>query len=233
MEIERSQPRQILIAPSILAADFGRLAEEVEAIAAGGCDYVHVDVMDGRFVPNITIGPPVVAALRRVTHLPLDVHLMIAEPERYLETFAEAGADLICVHVEACRHLHRTLQRIRDLGKRPAVSLNPATPPEAVHWVLDELEMVLVMSVNPGFGGQAFIPGALDKIRALRRTIAERNLSVDIEVDGGIVIENAAKVARAGANVLVSGTGIFGTADYARTIRRMRAEAENALAARA
>jgi ribulose-phosphate 3-epimerase len=175
----------------------------------------------------------VVAALRRVTHLPLDVHLMIAEPERYLETFAEAGADLICVHVEACRHLHRTLQRIRDLGKRPAVSLNPATPPETVHWVLDELEMVLVMSVNPGFGGQAFIPGALDKISALRRTITERNLSVDIEVDGGIVIENAAKVARAGANVLVSGTGIFGTADYARTIRRMRAEAENALAVRA
>ena len=211
-----------LIAPSILAADFGRLGDEVAAVTAAGCDYIHVDVMDGHFVPNITIGPPVVAALRKATGLPLDVHLMISEPDRYLEDFAAAGADLICVHVEACTHLHRTLQRIRDLGKRPAVSLNPATPLEAVHWVLEQVEMVLVMSVNPGFGGQAFIPASLARIRALRRLAADRGLSIDIEVDGGIVVENVADVVQAGANVLVSGTGIFGTDDYAKTISRMR-----------
>jgi ribulose-phosphate 3-epimerase len=216
----------ILISPSILAADFGRLAEEVKAVADAGCDYIHVDVMDGCFVPNITIGPPVVAALRQATQLPLDVHLMIADPDRYLDDFARAGADLICVHVEACTHLHRTLQRIRDLGKRPAVSLNPATPPEAAHWVLEDVEMVLVMSVNPGFGGQSFIPSSLEKIRALRETISARGLGVDIEVDGGVVVDNAAEVAGAGANVLVSGTGIFRTPDYAETIRRMRAEAK-------
>jgi ribulose-phosphate 3-epimerase len=217
--------KDILISPSILAADFGRLAEEVKAVAAAGSDYIHVDVMDGCFVPNISIGPPVVAALRRATQLPLDVHLMIADPDRFLDDFARAGADLICVHVEACTHLHRTLQRIRDLGKRPAVSLNPATPPEAVHWVLDGVEMVLVMSVNPGFGGQSFIPESLEKIRALRETILARGLEVDIEVDGGVVVENAADVTAAGANVLVSGTGIFRTPDYAETIRRMRAAA--------
>ena len=218
----------LLIAPSILAADFGRLADEVAAVTAAGCDYIHVDVMDGHFVPNITIGPPVVAALRKATGLPLDVHLMISEPDRYLEDFAAAGADLICVHVEACTHLHRTLQRIRDLGKRPAVSLNPATPLEAVHWVLEQVEMVLVMSVNPGFGGQAFIPASLARIRALRRLAADRGLSIDIEVDGGIVVENVADVVQAGANVLVSGTGIFGTDDYAKTISRMRAAARPA-----
>jgi len=217
--------KDILISPSILAADFGRLAEEVKAVAAAGSDYIHVDVMDGCFVPNISIGPPVVAALRRATQLPLDVHLMIADPDRFLDDFARAGADLICVHVEACTHLHRTLQRIRDLGKRPAVSLNPATPPEAVHWVLDGVEMVLVMSVNPGFGGQSFIPESLEKIRALRETLLARGLEVDIEVDGGVVVENAADVTAAGANVLVSGTGIFRTPDYAETIRRMRAAA--------
>ena len=212
----------ILISPSILAADFGRLADEVAAVTAAGCDYVHVDVMDGHFVPNITIGPPVVAALRQVTALPLDVHLMIEEPDRYLDAFASAGADLICVHVEACVQLHRALQRIRDLGKRPAVSLNPATPPEAVYWVLDQVDMVLVMSVNPGFGGQSFIPATLDKVRALRQEILSRGLEVDIEVDGGIVVDNVAGVTAAGANVLVSGTGIFRTPDYTRTIRAMR-----------
>jgi len=216
---------RILIAPSILAADFGRLADEVGAVTRAGCDYIHVDVMDGHFVPNITIGPPVVRALRQATRLPLDVHLMIADPDRYIEAFAEAGADLICVHVEACTHLHRTLQRIRDLGKRAAVSLNPATPPEAIHWVLEQVEMVLVMSVNPGFGGQSFIPATLAKIRALRETIDHRGLQRDIEVDGGIVVQNVAEVARAGANVLVSGTGIFRTPDYAETIRAMRAAA--------
>ena len=215
-----------LIAPSILAADFGRLTEEVQAVAAAGCDYIHVDVMDGHFVPNITIGPPVVAALRRATELPLDVHLMIEAPDRYLEDFAEAGADLICVHVEACTHLQRTLQRIRDLGKRPAVTLNPATPLETVRWVLDDVDMVLVMSVNPGFGGQSFIPATLERVRALREMILARGLGVDIEVDGGIVVGNVAEVTRAGANVLVSGTGIFGTPDYAATIRAMRAAAD-------
>ena len=214
---------KITISPSILAADFGHLHEEVQAVTAAGCDYIHVDVMDGRFVPNITIGQPVVAAVKQATELPLDVHLMIEEPERYVESFAAAGADLICVHAEACRHLHRTLQQIRAAGARPAVSLNPATPVEAVQWVADELEMVLVMSVNPGFGGQSFIPSALDKVRALRQLLDSRGLqAVDIEVDGGVVVDNVAQVAGAGANVLVSGTGIFRTPDYAETIRRMR-----------
>lgn len=213
---------KILISPSILASDFGRLRQEVEAVTKAGCDYIHVDVMDGRFVPNITIGQPVVKALSQATHLPLDVHLMIEEPERYVESFASAGADLICVHVEACRHLHRTLQQIRDLGKRPAVSLNPSTPIESVKWVLQDVDMVLVMSVNPGFGGQSFIPSALDKVRDLRELLNSQGLDVDIEVDGGVVVDNAAEVAAAGANVLVSGTGIFRTPDYAETIRKMR-----------
>jgi len=218
----------ILIAPSILAADFGHLHDEVEAVTAAGADYIHVDVMDGRFVPNITIGAPVVAALRRATRLPLDVHLMIEEPDRYVDDFAAAGADLICVHVEACRHLDRTLQRIREVGLRPAVSLNPATPLEAVRWVLDRVEMVLLMSVNPGFGGQAFISTTLERLTALRQTLDGLGLRVDIEVDGGIVVDNAAAAAAAGANVLVSGTGIFKTGDYGATIRRMRAAAEKA-----
>jgi ribulose-phosphate 3-epimerase len=215
----------ILISPSILAADFGRLREEVQAVTEAGCDYIHVDVMDGNFVPNITIGQPVVRALREATHLPLDVHLMIEEPGRYVEGFAEAGADIICVHAEACRHLHRTLQQIRALGKRPAVSLNPATPLEAVRWVLADVEMVLVMSVNPGFGGQSFIPSALDRVSQLRAWLQEQGLQAEIEVDGGVVVDNAAEVAAAGATVLVSGTGIFRTPDYRETIDRMRAEA--------
>ncbi len=219
-----------LISPSILAADFARLGEEVQAIADGGCDYVHVDVMDGRFVPNITIGQPVVAALDRVTDVPLDVHLMIEEPERYVEQFAEAGADIICVHAEACRHLHRTLQQIRGAGKKAGVSLNPATPLEAIDWVLEDLDMVLVMSVNPGFGGQSFIPSALAKVRELRATLEARGLEMDVEVDGGVVVDNAAEVAAAGANMLVSGTGIFRTPDYGATIAAMRAEAERGLA---
>jgi ribulose-phosphate 3-epimerase len=217
----------IKIAPSILSADFGRLAEEVAAIASA--DYVHVDVMDGHFVPNLTIGPVVIEAVKRATTLPLDVHLMIEDAERWVAAYARAGADLIGVHVEACPHLHRTLQQIRGLGKRACVVLNPATPPEAIEWVLGDVDQVLVMSVNPGFGGQAFIPGALRKIQRLRRMIDERNLSVDIEVDGGIKVDNAAAVCAAGANVLVSGSGVFGSADYAATIAELRARGAAAL----
>jgi len=205
----------IKIAPSILSADFGRLAEEVRGIETA--DYVHVDVMDGHFVPNLTIGPLVVGAVRRATRLPLDVHLMIEDAERWVAAYAHAGADLIGVHVEACPHLHRTLHQIRELGKKPCVVLNPATPLEAIEWVLADVDQVLIMSVNPGFGGQQFIPSALDKIRALRQMIDRRGLRIDIEVDG------TAEVVAAGADVLVSGSAIFGTADYAATIAAMRA----------
>ncbi len=216
----------VRIAPSILSADFGRLAEEVRAIASA--DYVHVDVMDGRFVPNLTIGPVVIEAVRRATSLPLDVHLMIEDAERWVAAYAKAGADLIGVHVEACPHLHRTVGQIRELGKRPVVVLNPHTPPEAIEYVLPDVAMVLVMSVNPGFGGQRFIPGALEKIRRLRRMIDDRGLDVEIEVDGGIKVDNVADVCAAGANVIVSGSGVFGTPDYAATIAELRARGEAA-----
>jgi ribulose-phosphate 3-epimerase len=214
-----------LIAPSILSADFGRLADEVRALEAAGADYVHVDVMDGRFVPNLTIGPVVVAALRRATKLPLDVHLMIEDPDRYIDDFARAGADLIGVHVEACRHLHRVVQQIRHAGKRPSVTLNPATPFEHVRYVLEDVAQVLVMSVNPGFGGQSFIPNVLPKIRDLRAEIRARGLAVDIEVDGGIKVDNNAEVARAGANVFVAGSAVFQSPDYAATIAALRKNA--------
>jgi ribulose-phosphate 3-epimerase len=211
----------IKIAPSILSADFGRLADEVGAIASA--DYVHVDVMDGHFVPNMTIGPLVVEAVRRATRLPLDVHLMIEDAERWVPAYAHAGADLIGVHVEACPHLHRTLHQIRELGKRPSVVLNPATPLEAIEWVLADVDQVLIMSVDPGFGGQHFIPSALDKIRALRKMIRERGLTVDIEVDGGVKLDNIGAVVEAGANVIVAGSAIFGASDRAATIAAMRA----------
>jgi ribulose-phosphate 3-epimerase len=217
---------RVKIAPSILSADFGRLADEVRAIASA--DYIHVDVMDGHFVPNLTIGPVVVEAVKRVTALPLDVHLMIEDAERWVGAYARAGADVIGVHVEACPHLHRTLQQIRDLGKRASVVLNPATPIEAIEWVLDDVDQVLIMSVNPGFGGQQFIPSALRKIQALRRVIDERGLAVDIEVDGGVKVDNVAAVCAAGANVIVSGSGVFGTKDYAATIAELRARGDAA-----
>lgn len=218
---------RIKIAPSILAADFSRLGDEVEAVANGGCDYIHVDVMDGRFVPNITIGQPVVRALKTKTSLPLDVHLMIDEPERYIESFANAGADIITVHAEATTHLHRTLQAIRGLKKKAGVSLNPATPLSEIEWVLDDVDLVLIMSVNPGFGGQSFIPNSLDKIRALKKMIGERK--IEIEVDGGIGIDNIADIYRAGADVFVAGTAIFGNDHYANTIKTMRQRCENAI----
>ncbi len=220
-----------LIAPSILSADFGRLHEEVKACEQGGADWIHVDVMDGRFVPNLTIGPVVVEAVRRATRLPLDVHLMIEEPERYVEEFARAGADIISVHVEACRHLHRVLQQIRATGKRAGVVINPATPVEAVQHVLGDVSLVLVMSVNPGFGGQLFIPSAIYKIKTLKRQIQEAGLAVDIEVDGGIKVDNVDRVAAAGANVIVSGSGIFGAPNhsYGAAMKTMRAKADAAV----
>lgn len=217
---------QVKIAPSILSADFGRLADEIRAIATA--DYVHVDVMDGHFVPNLTIGPVVIEAVKRATELPLDVHLMIEDAERWAASFAKAGADLIGVHAEAAPHLHRTLGQIRDLGKKPYVVLNPATPLEAIEYVLGDVAQVLIMSVNPGFGGQKFIPSALDKIRRLRRMIDERGLTVDIEVDGGVHLDNVAEVCAAGANVIVSGSGVFGTKDYAVTIAELRRRGEAA-----
>ncbi|ABS24662.1 ribulose-phosphate 3-epimerase [Anaeromyxobacter sp. Fw109-5] len=220
----------IRIAPSILSADFGRLAEEVRAIEAAGADVVHVDVMDGRFVPNITIGPLVVEAVRKVTKLPIDVHLMIVEPERYVEAFAKAGADLLSVHAEASPHLHRTLQAIRAAGARPAVALNPSTPLSAVEWVIEECEMVLVMTVNPGFGGQRYIEACTDKLRQLRALADARNPSLEIEVDGGVNAERAGLVAGAGANLLVAGTAVFGAPDYRAAISALRAGAEAARA---
>jgi ribulose-phosphate 3-epimerase len=214
----------VKIAPSMLSADFARLGAEVEAITAAGADYVHVDVMDGHFVPNLTIGPVVVEALRRVSTLPLDVHLMIEDAERWVRAYADAGADIIGVHVEACPHLHRTIGQIASLGKKPCVVLNPHTPLEAIRWILPDVAQVLIMSVNPGFGGQKFIESQLGKIAELRRQIDERGLSVDIEVDGGIKLDNIDRVVAAGANVIVSGSGIFGEPDYARTIAAMRAK---------
>ncbi len=215
----------IKIAPSILSADFSRLGEEVQAIDRAGADYIHVDVMDGHFVPNITIGPLVVDALRKVTAKPLDVHLMIENPDRYIPDFAKAGADIITVHQEAVPHLHRTVQLIKSLGKQAGVSLNPATPVETLDLILDELDLVLVMSVNPGFGGQAFIPSALDKIRALRQRITQRGLATELQVDGGVKIDNIREVVAAGANVLVAGSAVFNSDDYAATITALRESA--------
>ena len=221
-------PPPIRIAPSILSADFGRLAEEVRAAEAAGADWIHVDVMDGRFVPNITIGPLVVEAVRKVTKLPIDAHLMIVEPERYVEAFAKAGADLISVHAEVSPHLHRTLQAIRAAGARPAVALNPATPLSAVEWVLGDCDLVLVMSVNPGFGGQRYIAAATEKVRQLRAMADARGQALEIEVDGGIKAETVGEVAAAGANVFVAGTAVFGAKDYAAAIRGIREHAERA-----
>lgn len=214
----------VRIAPSILSADFAALGEEVRAIETAGADFVHVDVMDGYFVPNLTIGPGVIKALRPHTRLPFDVHLMISPADPYIDAFAEAGADILTVHPEAGPHLHRTLQAIRDAGCRPGVALNPATPVSAVTHVMDLVDLILVMSVNPGFGGQSFLDSQLPKIRTLRERIAETGRDILLEVDGGINHETAPQVVRAGANVLVAGTATFkgGAAAYADNIRRLR-----------
>jgi ribulose-phosphate 3-epimerase len=226
-----ASPDRVVIAPSILSADFGRLADEVRAAESGGADWIHVDVMDGRFVPNITIGPLIVKAVRAATRLPVDVHLMIVEPERYVEDFAKAGADVISVHAEASTHLHRTVQHIRHLGKRAGVVLNPATSESAIEYVMGDVDLVLIMSVNPGFGGQSFLPEVLPKVRKVRAMAQARGRAdaVDIEIDGGIAPGTASLAVEAGARVLVAGSAIFNHPPYDKAIGAIRADGEKGL----
>jgi ribulose-phosphate 3-epimerase len=218
---------EIVIAPSILACDFGRLSDEIQAVTDAGADWIHVDVMDGHFVPNITIGPRIVEAARDATQLPLDVHLMIEQPERYIESFVKSGATTVGVHAEACPHLHRTIAQIREAGARASVTINPGTPASAVEPVLGDVDQVLVMTVNPGFGGQRFIPGTLAKVEALRGWIRDRDLAVALEVDGGITEDTIGSAARAGANAFVAGTAIFGAPDYREAIGVLRQAASS------
>jgi ribulose-phosphate 3-epimerase len=211
-----------LIAPSLLSADFSKLGDEIKAVEKAGADWIHIDVMDGHFVPNITMGPIVVEAVKKSTALPADVHLMIETPERYIADFASAGADYISVHVEACVHLNRTLQMIKEAGAKAGAVLNPATPLSSLEWVLDMLDFVLIMSVNPGFGGQAFIPNTLERIRRVREMIADRGLSTLIQVDGGVNDRTIQEISEAGTDVFVAGSAIFGSPDYKRTIDGFR-----------
>ncbi len=214
------------IAPSILSADFSRLGDEVRAVAAAGADYIHLDVMDGHFVPNITIGPLLVEAVRKVTDLPLDVHLMIENPDLYIPDFANAGADVIVVHAEATNHLHRTVQLVKSFGKKAGVSLNPATSLHLLDYILEDLDLVLLMTVNPGFGGQSFIEACLPKIHALRAMLDKRGLEAELEVDGGVKIENIERISHAGADVFVAGSAVFGSKDYAATISELKQRAK-------
>ncbi len=218
---------KIVIAPSILACDFGRLADEIQAVTDAGADWIHADVMDGHFVPNITIGPRIVEAIRNATQLPLDVHLMIEQPERYIESFVKSGATIVGVHAEACPHLHRTVAQIREAGARASVTINPGTPASALEPVLGDVDQVLVMTVNPGFGGQRFIPGTLAKVENLRGWIRDRGLAVALEVDGGITEDTIASAARAGANAFVAGTAIFGAPNYQEAIAALRQAASS------
>ncbi|MEO5657240.1 MAG: ribulose-phosphate 3-epimerase [Nitrospiria bacterium] len=217
--------KPLLIAPSILSADFTRLGEEIQEVEKAGADWIHIDVMDGQFVPNLTVGPLIVEAARRVTNLPLDVHLMIYDADALIPEFAEAGSDYLTVHVEACPHLHRTIQLIKEKGVKAGVSLNPATPLSLIEPILPEIDLLLVMSVNPGFGGQSFIPSILEKLKAARRLIDATAPHVALEVDGGIKIDNAQALRKAGADVFVAGSAIFGKRDYAKTVAAMRHEA--------
>lgn len=217
-----------LIAPSILSADGGKLGAEIAAVEKAGADWIHLDVMDGHFVPNITMGPAIIAALRRATDLPFDVHLMIEDPDNYVESFAAAGADYITVHVEAAGHLHRTIELIKKTGKKAGVSLNPATPLSSVEEILPDIDLLLIMSVNPGFGGQKFIPSSLAKIKRARAMITRLSPKTLLEVDGGVNLQNIASIAQAGTDVLVAGAAVFGTADYAQTIALLKAAANKA-----
>ncbi|MFQ5780818.1 MAG: ribulose-phosphate 3-epimerase [Nitrospiria bacterium] len=212
----------IKIAPSILSADFSRLGEEIRTVETAGADWIHIDVMDGCFVPNLTVGPLVVEAARKVTTLPLDVHLMIVEPDHLIPEFIKGGAASVTVHVEACPHLHRTIQIIKQYGARAGVALNPATPISSVEEILGEIDLLLIMSVNPGFGGQGFIPSVLNKIREVRKMIDARHLKMDLEVDGGVKVENAGMLAKAGIDVFVAGSAIFQSPDYGQTIKALR-----------
>ncbi|HDH01553.1 MAG TPA: ribulose-phosphate 3-epimerase [Nitrospirae bacterium] len=214
----------VMIAPSILSADFTRLGEEIRQAEEAGADMIHIDVMDGHFVPNISIGQEVVRGIRKATGLPFDVHLMIEDPDRYLSDFVNAGADIITVHLEATSHLHRTVQWIKESGKKAGVSINPATPVWSLESILSEVDLVLVMSVNPGFGGQSFIPQSLDKIRMLKRIVRERGLDILVEVDGGVKIDNAREIADAGADIMVMGSAFFNSEDYSEVVRRFRVE---------
>jgi ribulose-phosphate 3-epimerase len=222
--------KNIQIAPSILSADFSRLGEEIRAVDRAGCDIIHIDVMDGHFVPNITIGPLIVQAARAATRKDLDVHLMITDADKYVDAFASAGADWITVHVEACSHLHRTVSRIKELGKKAGVVLNPATSLSTLDYILEEVDLVMLMSVNPGFGGQSFIPSTLAKIRQLRQRIDAMNLEVDIEIDGGISENTIRNVAEAGANIFVAGSAVYGSNDYEQTITSLKKLAETGAA---
>ena len=210
------------LAPSILSADFSRLGDEIKAVEEAGADYIHIDVMDGHFVPNITIGPLVVEAIKNVTKLPLDVHLMISNPDKYIKDFIKAGSSILSVHAETCPHLQRTINHIRELGIKPAVVLNPSTSLSTLEYILEEVDMVLLMTVNPGFGGQKFISSMIPKIKKLRKLIDEKHLSVDLEVDGGINLDNISKVVKAGADVIVAGSAVFKSKDCKETVMQLK-----------